>query len=117
MLGTPIAVTVNERGVMDYSHHRGLSIALDGGDEAERIGVVSRAVPRERLLEVATDYAERLARAPEVALRFTKRSINQWLRLAEIVSQDYALTLEALSEYSGERAGNPHTDWPPRQVP
>jgi enoyl-CoA hydratase len=87
------------------------------GEEAERIGLVSRAVPREELLDLANDYAERLARAPQVALRFTKRGINQWLRLAELVSQDYALTLEQLSDYSGERAGNPHTDWPPRQVP
>jgi enoyl-CoA hydratase len=87
------------------------------GKEAERIGLVGRAVPQAELMEVANDYAERLARAPEVALRFTKRGINQWLRLAELVSQDYAHGLEMLSEYSGERAGNPHTDYPPRQIP
>jgi enoyl-CoA hydratase len=87
------------------------------GREAERIGLVGRAVPRDALMELATDYAERLARAPLVALRYTKRGINQWLRLAEVVSQDYAHALEALSEYSGEREGNPHTEWPPRQVP
>jgi enoyl-CoA hydratase len=87
------------------------------GSEAERIGIVGRVVPRAELAAVADDYAERLARAPAVALRFTKRGVNQWLRLAEIVSQDYAVTLEALSEFSGERDGNPHTDWPPRGVP
>jgi enoyl-CoA hydratase len=87
------------------------------GKEADDIGLVSLAVPRERLLEVAEDYAQRLSRMPPAALRFTKRGINQWLRLAEIVSQDYSLSLEALSDYSGERAGNPHGEWPPRQVP
>lgn len=87
------------------------------GRQADEIGLISRAVPRAQLHEIAQDYAERLARAPEVALRFTKRGINQWLRFAETVSQDYSLMLEALSEYSGERSGNPHTDWPPRLVP
>src|SRR6202042_2699611 len=86
------------------------------GKEAERIGLVGRAVPRAELMEVANDYAERLARAPVVALRFTKRAINQWLRLGEIVSQAYAHALETLSDYSGEREGNPPTEYPPRQV-
>jgi enoyl-CoA hydratase len=92
------------------------SDALDG-IEAERIGLVSRAVPRAELLDVATDYARRLAQAPPVSLRFTKRGINQWLKLTELVSQDYSLALEALADYSGERKGNPHTDYPPRIVP
>jgi enoyl-CoA hydratase len=87
------------------------------GKEAERIGLVGRAVPREQLMDVANDYAERLARIPVVAMRFTKRGINQWLKLAELVSQDYSHALEVLSDYSGEREGNPHTEWPPRQVP
>jgi len=87
------------------------------GKEADRIGLVSRSVPREDLQRVAADYAERLARYPEVSLRFTKRGINQWLQLASLVSQEYALTLQTLSRYSGEQARNPHTEWPPRQVP
>jgi enoyl-CoA hydratase len=87
------------------------------GKEAERIGLVGRSVPREQLMEVANDYAERLARIPVTAMRFTKRGINQWLKLAELVSQDYSHALEVLSDYSGEREGNPHTEWPPRKVP
>lgn len=87
------------------------------GREAERIGLISRSVPKEQVSEVAADYARRFAKGPEVALRFTKRGINQWLRLSELVSQDYSLILEALSEYSGERKGNPYMSWPPRQVP
>jgi enoyl-CoA hydratase len=84
--------------------------------EADRIGLVSRAVPREELIAVATDYATRLAHAPQTALRFTKRGINQWYRLAELVAQNHATTLEALSFHSNER-GTRYFDWPPRIVP
>jgi enoyl-CoA hydratase len=91
------------------------SDALDGY-EAERIGLVSKVVARPDLVDVAMDYARRFAASPPVALRFTKRVLNQWLRLSELVAQDTALALEALSADSGERAGNPHTAWPPRVV-
>jgi enoyl-CoA hydratase len=87
------------------------------GVEAERIGLVARVVPRDQLAGVADDYARRLARAPATALRFTKRGINQWLRHAQLISQDYAHALEMLSEFTGERQGGPHTEYPPRQVP
>ena len=92
------------------------SDALDAR-EAERLGLIGRVVPRERLMEVASDYARRFAAGPEVALRFSKRGINQWLRLAGLVSQDYSFALETLSYFSGERGSAPHTDWPPRRVP
>jgi enoyl-CoA hydratase len=87
------------------------------GVEAERIGLVSRVAPSDRVMEIANDYAARLAAAPEIALRFTKRSINQWLRLAEVFAQDYAVALEGLSFFSGERDARPLLEWPPRQVP
>jgi enoyl-CoA hydratase len=87
------------------------------GVEAERIGLVSRVVPREQLLPTALDYARRFAAGPEVALRFTKRAVNQWLRLGEVVAQEHALTLEILSTLSGEQRRNPYTEWPPRIVP
>jgi enoyl-CoA hydratase len=87
------------------------------GAQADRIGLIGRAVPRAELMEVATDYAHRLAKVPPVSLRFTKRGINQWLKLTELVSQDYSLALETLADYSGSRRGNPHTDYPPRIVP
>jgi enoyl-CoA hydratase len=49
------------------------------GREAERIGLVSRAVPGPELLDTALGVAARLANGPQVALRLTKRSLNQWL--------------------------------------
>jgi enoyl-CoA hydratase len=87
------------------------------GTEAERIGLVSRVVPRDALMETAMDYGRRFANGPEVALRFTKRIVNQWLKNAEVVSQDYAIALETLASFSGEQRRNPFTEWPPRIVP
>jgi enoyl-CoA hydratase len=87
------------------------------GTEADRIGLVSRAVTRDEVMEVAVDYARRLATAPEISLRFTKRTINQWLRNAELVAQGHASTLEALSMYANELRHPPYFDWPPRIVP
>jgi enoyl-CoA hydratase len=49
------------------------------GREADRIGLVSRAVPGPELLDTALGVAARLANGPQVALRLTKRSLNQWL--------------------------------------
>jgi enoyl-CoA hydratase len=52
------------------------------GQEAERIGLVSRCVPAGELMDTAHDVAQRLATGPQHAVRLTKRSLNNWLRLA-----------------------------------
>ena len=49
------------------------------GAEAERIGLVSQAVPREDVLPRALEIATSLARGSQQALRFTKRALNMWL--------------------------------------
>jgi enoyl-CoA hydratase len=64
------------------------------GREAERIGLVSKAVPREEVLPTAMAIARRLADGPQLAQRFTKRALNQWLRLGGVVSFDYSAALE-----------------------
>ena len=66
------------------------------GREAERIGLVSLAVPREKLMETALEYATKLANGPQYAIRFTKRALNQWLRLGGVTAFDYSLALEML---------------------
>jgi enoyl-CoA hydratase len=70
------------------------------GREAERIGLVSKAVPRSELMPTATDIARRLADGPQQALRFTKKALNQWLRLGGITAFDYSLALEMLGFFS-----------------
>jgi enoyl-CoA hydratase len=52
------------------------------GREAERIGLVSKAVPAAEVLPTALGLAERLARGPQDATRYTKRALNHWLRQA-----------------------------------
>jgi len=52
------------------------------GREAERIGLVSKAVPANDVLPTALDIAGRLAAGPVDATRMTKRALNHWLRQA-----------------------------------
>jgi len=52
------------------------------GREAERIGLVSRAVPSDEVLPMALEIAGRLAQGPTDATRLTKRALNHWLRSA-----------------------------------
>jgi enoyl-CoA hydratase len=66
------------------------------GTEAERIGLVSQVVPHDELMDKAMDVAHRLAAGSQQALRYTKRSLNQWLRQAEHTAFDYSLALEML---------------------
>jgi enoyl-CoA hydratase len=58
---------------------RAFEIMLSGRDvdaeEAERIGLVSRAVPQDRLLETAYEMAERIIGYSHPGVELTKRSL------------------------------------------
>ena len=71
------------------------------GREAERIGLVSRCVPRAELMDVALDIAARLADGPRQALRWTKRSLNLWLRNAAPVFEA-SMAYELLGLFSDD---------------
>lgn len=71
------------------------------GREAERIGLVSRCVPREQVVQTALDVADSLGRGPQAALRWTKRSLNNWLRQASPIF-DASLALEMLSFFDDD---------------
>ena len=66
------------------------------GKEAERIGLVSMVVPHEELMPKAMEVARKLADGPQSAIRFTKKALNQWLRMAAHTAFDYSLALEML---------------------
>ena len=69
------------------------------GEEAERIGLVSLCVDEDKLRDKALDIARRLANGSQTALRWTKYSLNNWLRMAG-PSFDTSLALEMLG-FSG----------------
>lgn len=52
------------------------------GAEAERIGLVSKSLPRDDVLKEAMRVAQVLATGPQQAIRLTKRTLNSWLRQA-----------------------------------
>jgi enoyl-CoA hydratase len=69
------------------------------GEEAERIGLVSLAVDEAELVPKAFEIAGRLATGAQSAIRWTKYSLNNWLRMAG-PTFDTSLALEFLG-FSG----------------
>ena len=82
-------------GLAKAKYHLLTSEPLDGR-EAERIGLVSRAVPAAEVVPEALRIGERLAGGPQLALRWTKRSLNHWLRDATPIFEA-SIAFEALS--------------------
>ena len=52
------------------------------GAEAERIGLVSKALPRDQVLDEAMRVAQVLATGSQQSIRLTKRTLNSWVRQA-----------------------------------
>jgi enoyl-CoA hydratase len=75
--------------------------AIDA-DEAERIGLITEVVEPGTSLAVATAMARRLANGPQLAIRYTKRALNQWLRLGSVTAFDYSVALEMLTFRSAD---------------
>ena len=65
------------------------------GREAERIGLVSLCVPRAQLMNKAFATADKLATGSQLAIRYTKRSLNNWMRMSQ-PAFDASLALEML---------------------
>ena len=70
------------------------------GREAERIGLVSLCVPPADLMPKAFEVADKLATGAQQAIRWTKRSLNNWLRMAGPIF-DQSIALEMLT-FMGE---------------
>jgi enoyl-CoA hydratase len=52
------------------------------GEEAERIGLVSLACEEKELMQKTLEVARKIAAGPQTAIRWTKHSMNNWLRMA-----------------------------------
>jgi enoyl-CoA hydratase len=75
------------------------------GREAERIGLVSKCVPDDRLMEETLTVARKLASGPQFAIWATKRTLNQWVRHAAPIFES-SLAYEMLGFFSPDvRAG------------
>jgi enoyl-CoA hydratase len=71
-----------------------LSGDMLSGAEADRIGLVSKAVPRDKVLEEALSIARKLATGPQDAIRWTRRTPRNWVRDAgPIFEQSAALEM------------------------
>ena len=81
-------------GLAKAKYHLMLCEPLSG-EEAERIGLVSRCVDDEAVYDTALETARRLAAGSATALRWTKYTLNNWLRLAG-PTFDASLALEFL---------------------
>ncbi len=69
------------------------------GEEAERIGLISLCVEEAQLVDKAREVAQRLLHGSQSAIRWTKYSLNNWLRMAG-PTFDTSLALEMLG-FSG----------------
>ena len=72
------------------------------GEEAERLGLVSMACEENELQQKALETARKLAAGAQTALRWTKYSLNNWLRMAG-PAFDASLALEVLG-FTGPEA-------------
>ncbi|MEO7135568.1 MAG: enoyl-CoA hydratase/isomerase family protein [Vicinamibacterales bacterium] len=71
------------------------------GREAERIGLVSLCTPADQLLDKALAVAAKLAQGSQTAIKYTKKSLNNWMRLAGPIF-DHSLALEMMGFLSAD---------------
>jgi 2-(1,2-epoxy-1,2-dihydrophenyl)acetyl-CoA isomerase len=77
--------------------------------EAERLGIVNRVVPADRLAEETVALARRIAAGPQIPIRMIKRLVYQSLRLdlrthLDLVSSHMAVVRETADHKEGVRA-------------
>jgi enoyl-CoA hydratase len=65
--------------------------------DAERMGLVNRAVPAAELRDTALAFARRLAAGAPLAVRYTKMAVNKLIKEALNVSFDTATALELVT--------------------
>ena len=79
-----------------------LTAEMIDGREAERIGLVSKVLPRDEVLPAAMKLGRQMADGPQWAQALTKRSLNQWLRLGGITAFDYSMAAEKMAFFSAD---------------
>lgn len=72
--------------------------------EADRLGLVNRVVADADLESEAMAFAERLARGAPLAIRYTKLSVNKWIKDVLNVAFDVSTALELVTFQSRDHA-------------
>src|SRR3984957_5444527 len=72
------------------------------GADAARMGMIHKAVPADQLLAEATAIARRLADGPTLALKWTKKALNQILRERLDLILEFGLALEGVTFLSDD---------------
>jgi enoyl-CoA hydratase len=101
-----VGLVAGDGGALLWPHLIGWAVAkrylLTGepltGREAMDIGLISRAVPRERLDEEVQSWVDKLANGASQAIYGTKRAINMTLRQQAETFMDAHLGLETMSQ-------------------
>lgn len=75
-----------------------------GAAEAERLGLVTRAVPAAELEREARGFALRLAEGAPLALRYTKLAVNKWVKDLANLAFDASTALELVTFQSEDHA-------------
>ena len=70
--------------------------------EAERIGLVNKVVPADRLQDEALAFAQRLAEGAPLAVRYTKLAVNKLVKDALNVAFDASTALELVTFHSDD---------------
>jgi enoyl-CoA hydratase/carnithine racemase len=87
-------------------HSRTVDLMLSGrlldADEAHRVGLIHRLVPREAVLEEAISQARSLAERPKLAFRLTKQRIRDVLWPGLLEAFDAGLEIDRVAWESGE---------------
>lgn len=71
------------------------------GKEAERLGMVTFSVSQDKVLQKALNIASKLASGSQTAIRGTKKSLNNWMRMAGPIF-DASLGIEMLGFLSAD---------------
>jgi enoyl-CoA hydratase/carnithine racemase len=79
-----------------------------GVDVAERIGLINRSVPADKLLEAANEFAQQLVKIPPPAMELNKKALNHgyeirgFLSTIEYGAEIFALTMLSESDEAKE---------------
>ncbi len=98
-------LVAGDGGALIWPHlvgiHRAKELLMTGrmidAEEADKIGLVNRVVPLDRLMEEATDFARELVSGPPMAIRWTKLTSNRILWQTYHSVMEFGLAMEDMT--------------------